>query len=206
MLELASTRPALFAIVARLSFSTGTAYSRLALFEYGMAQIRRTPILGNGYNPFPMPPWMTGSTDNYWLMLAIVLGVPAFLFYAGAYLSAMIRIGRRNFDHDPVLHDLRLGWVIMMVGLSLTLATVALFGETSAIVLLIFGCAQWMQTAGETAHEPAGEPQRGAARAGAGARRRLRPASAGPASGPPDGLRSDLEDPARPARRREPRR
>lgn len=157
VIELASTRSGIFAVVSRLSFSPSTAFSRRVLFEYGVAQIQRDPVFGKGYNPWPLPPWMTGSIDNFWLFLAIVFGLPALLFFAGAFLVSMVAVGRRDFSAAPALQPLRLAWMFTMISLSLVLATVAIWGEMYAMVLFVLGSGLWMITAETSPQTP--QPQ-----------------------------------------------
>lgn len=155
IIEVASNRSGIYAVVSRLSFSGSTAFARRVLFEHGIQQIGRAPMFGVGHNPWPLPAWMTGSVDNFWLMLAVAYGVPAFVFFAGAFLAALIPIGRREFGHDEELMLLRRAWMFMMIGLSLTMATVAVWGAMLSIVMLMFASGQWMLTV-ETAPAPGG--------------------------------------------------
>ena len=159
--EVLSDRPAYLAIVSRLTFSTHTTYLRQTLLEFGIRQIERTPLLGIGYNTWELPHYMTGSLDNYWLMTAIVYGLPAFLALFGAYLLILIRAGRRDFAVGTPLWGLRFGYLITMIGLGLSLATVAIWSEMATMVFLMLGAGVWFAEAKEAAPEagpPAAEP------------------------------------------------
>lgn len=144
VMELASTRSAIYAIVSRISFNARTAFSRRILFNYGVDQIERTPIFGVGYKSLPLPSWMTGSVDNFWLFVAVRFGMPAFLMLAAAFLVAMIIISRRNFEADHELELLRRAWLFTLVSTILVLATVAIWGEVYSLVLFVLGSGLWM--------------------------------------------------------------
>ena len=142
--ELASGRSAVYAIVTRISFSSQTAFARRILFNYGVEQIGRKPLLGVGYNSWPLPAWMTGSVDNFWLFVAVRFGLPAFILLSGAFVVAMIIVGRRDFSADPELCHLRRAWIFTLVSLMLVLATVAIWGEVYSMVLFMLGSGLWM--------------------------------------------------------------
>lgn len=144
IIEIASDRPGIYAVVSRLSFNQQNALVRIILLDYGFDQIWRTPVLGVGYNRWELPSWMTGSLDNFWLMVALIYGVPAFLFFLGGILYSSIKVGLRDFTGDRELEYFRLGWMFSLVGLSLTLATVAVWGQLFSIVFLFLGAGVWM--------------------------------------------------------------
>lgn len=149
--EIGSTRPAIYAIVSRLSFSAATANARRIQFEYGVAQIKRTPFFGVGQKGWGLPNWMTGSLDNYWLALALQFGLPTFLFCMAAFIVGMIRVGKRDFQPGSDLWNLQLTWVVTMVSLSLTLATVYIWNEVASLVFFFFGAGQFLIFATEQA-------------------------------------------------------
>lgn len=149
ILELGSNRPAIVAVTSRLTFSSATANVRFILFDYGMAQIARTPIFGIGFRQWDLPSWMTGSLDNFWLAIALVFGVPAFAFLMGACVTAVVSIGKRKFEPDGALSNIRLGWGIMLVSLILTLATVYVWSEMASLVMFMIGCGVFLIDAQE---------------------------------------------------------
>lgn len=144
--EIASGRSAIYSILTRISFSSQTAFARRILFNFGVDQIGRKPLFGVGYKSWPLPAWMTGSVDNFWLFVAIRFGLPAFILLAGAFLVAMIIAGRRNFSADPELYLLRRAWIFTLVSLMLVLGTVAIWGEVYSMVLFVLGSGLWMTT------------------------------------------------------------
>lgn len=139
LLEILSSRPAFIVIAERLAFNSYTAHLRKILIDHGMIQIAKTPIFGVGYNTWDMPEWMSGSVDNYWLMNALVYGVPAFAFLFGMFIFSMIGASRRKFEKGTLLHDQRRAWVSTVTALTLIMATVAIWGEIASVIFLFMG-------------------------------------------------------------------
>lgn len=144
ILEVFSSRPAYFAIVERLAFNSHTAYVRRILLDYGLAQVMRTPFLGVGYNKWDLPSYMSGSLDNYWLLTALVYGVPAFAFLFSCFLFLLIKVGGRDFSANTLVSDLRLAWSLVTVSLILSLSTVAIWSDIATLVFLFLGSGAWM--------------------------------------------------------------
>jgi hypothetical protein len=150
VVELASNRPGIYALVSLLSFDPKTANVRLILFTYGMAQIARKPLFGVGFNQWDLPAWMSGSLDNFWLANALVFGTPAFFFMFGSFLTGMIMVGRRPFKVGSALWNARLSWVIVMISITLTLATVYIWGEIASLVFFVVGSGVFFLNVTET--------------------------------------------------------
>ncbi|SDF16753.1 O-antigen ligase family protein [Limimaricola pyoseonensis] len=148
LLDLLSTKNALVAISTRLALDSSTASYREQIWRYGSAQVARTPWLGVGDNYWARPHWMvSASIDNFWLLLAIVHGLPALVFFGTALGLSLVRINRRELGPDPALQALRLGWTLAMLGCVLVAGTVALWGEILIFVMLMLGAGQWMLNA-----------------------------------------------------------
>lgn len=142
--EIASNRPAIYAIVSRLSFSAATANARRIQFEYGVAAIKRNPLFGVGQKNWGLPQWMTGSLDNYWLALGLQFGLPTLICCGAAFIIGMVKVGKRDFQPGSDLWNLQLTWVVTMVSLSLTLATVYIWNEVASLVFFFFGAGQFL--------------------------------------------------------------
>lgn len=149
VLELASTRPAIYAITSILSFDPATANVRRILLEYGLAQVARTPLLGVGFNKWDLPFYMSGSLDNFWLANALIFGIPAFVLYFASFLWALIAVGRRDFRQGSDLSNIRLGWGVVQVSVMLTLATVYIWSEIASLVMFVLGSGIFLLEAQE---------------------------------------------------------
>jgi hypothetical protein len=164
ILELMSSRSAFFAIAERLAFNSHTAYVRRVLLDYGLAQVGRTPFLGVGYNKWDLPSYMSGSLDNYWLMTALVYGIPAFVFLFSAFIVTLIKAGGRDFSASSLVTDLRLAWSLVIASLILTLSTVAIWSDIATLVFLFLGSGAWLldyeiRNSGEPAPVPLDRPE-----------------------------------------------
>jgi hypothetical protein len=146
LIELASTKSAFVAISSRLSFNSSTAYYRTLIWEYGSQQVRRTPIFGNGFNYWERPFWMrTDSVDNHWLLMAMVHGLPALVFFVSSLLYAFFMVNRSSSpQEDPETNWLRLAWTLSLIGFCMSASTVAIWGEIQLLFMLLFGGGFWM--------------------------------------------------------------
>ena len=166
-IELVTTRFGLYAIAQKLALDSSTTFVRATLWEYGTAQIKRTPIFGVGHNPWPHPPWLSGSVDNFWLYTALIHGIPALILFSGLILYSMICAGHGKFRHGSDLYNIRVGWTIVLISLSLTLATVAIWSELLSMVLFVIGAGAFLFYVAEDSEEMASGspgPERGQAR------------------------------------------
>lgn len=162
LLELVSSRPAIWAIADRLAFNPWTAQVRRTLWNYGVEQVALTPWLGVGYNEWNHPPFLSGSIDNYWLALAITLGLPASLAAVAAFFWVMIRAGRRQLTRGSDLYYARVASTFVLVSLFLSLGAVAIWGQIQSMVYLLLGSMVFLlqkeslvETSAEDADEPA---------------------------------------------------
>lgn len=160
VLEVFSTRPAFFAIAERLAFNSYTAHLRKVLIDHGMIQIAKTPVFGIGYNSWDLPEWMSGSVDNYWLMNALVYGVPAFVILFTMFIWGMVAASRRKFEKGTLLHDQRRAWVSTVTSLTLIMATVAIWGEIASVIFLFMGAGAFFLLVPDhgTATDPGATP------------------------------------------------
>ena len=143
-LEIASNGPALYYIISRVAFNSSTANVRRILLDYGIDQVIATPVFGIFKRPWNLPPWMTGSLDNYWLGLAVAYGFPTFASLFLANLLAVIAVSRRNFPKGTALDRARIAWMTTMISAMLTLGTVFIWSEMASIMFFFFGAGLWM--------------------------------------------------------------
>jgi len=148
LLEILSDRPAYLAILTQLAFSAHNVYWRTIIFEWGAQNLADNPIFGLGLRDWVRPVFMrSSSVDNFWLLTGMRFGWPGLLFLATAVLIALVQIIRRPFGPDHPLRNIRLAWVIVMISLILSLATVHVWGAIYSMTMLIFGSGIWLITA-----------------------------------------------------------
>lgn len=167
-IDMLSNRAPIDVFMTYATFNTHTAYWRSIIFEWGMKNVWGSPIFGIGLNAWVRPWFMaSASVDNFWLLTAMRYGIPGFLLLAGGYLIAMARVIRRDFSTDPMLNQIRLAWVFTFLGLTFTLATVAIWTNVYSFVFFMFASGVWLtevQPAGAPAAAPAIPVRGGASR------------------------------------------
>ena len=168
-IDLLSNRTPVTIFISIFTFSPGTAWYRIAVFDYGIQSVWAHPLFGIGLNPYERAGWMySGSIDNFWLVVAVRYGIPGFLLLVGGILANLFGIMRAR-DLPAETAALRQGYVIASIGLFVTLSTVHIWGPTSVFVMCYLGAGVFMFTSAHAAAEP-GTPQ--TATEGAAAARR----------------------------------
>lgn len=162
IIDLSSTRTPIRVFMSYATFSAHTAYWRSIIFEWGMVNVWANPIFGLGLNDWVRPSYMvSGSMDNFWLVMAVRYGIPGFLTVAGGWFIGILTIGRRDFGNDTLLLNLRRAWVFCIVGLSFTLITVHIWHTIYSCVFFVFGAGMWLLDAqGQQAPAPAAAGRR----------------------------------------------
>lgn len=145
VVDLISTRSAMRVFMTYATFSPYNAYWRAEIFKWGMHNVWLNPVFGIGMANWIRPSWMfSPSVDNYWLLLAMRHGIPAFVLMAIAVLGSMYAVARRDFSADPRLNRLRRAWLFNMVGLIFTLATVHIWTAAMSFYFFVVGAGMWM--------------------------------------------------------------
>ena len=158
ILELLTTHFAFYAIAFRLAFNPATAGMRNAILTYGIDQVAVTPFFGIGWRcPPTFQWWMTCSVDNFWLVTPIQYGLPALVGVAGAFLWSMFKSGG-GFARGSDAYNVRVSWTILLVSLSLSLATVTIWSEVQSMVFLFLGAGQFLFYGVANDSAPAPEP------------------------------------------------
>jgi hypothetical protein len=193
-IDLLSNRTPVQVLISYLTFSPANAYTRLAIWDYGSAEVLRHPLFGIGLNNWERPSWMTSSVDNFWLATAMRYGLPGVLLLMAGIAANLVQIIRA--DLPDRLKPVRDGYVIATAGTLMVLSTVHIWGSAAALILFYLGAGTWMFTGGaaaeatddaadEATDEAAAEaePVRAAARARAA--RGPEPAAARPGAAEP---------------------
>lgn len=148
-----SNRSGIKVFLSYLTFSAHTAYSRLNIWHFGMAEVKRHPIFGIGANDWVRPSWMGDSVDNFWLYTAMRYGIPGFLLLASALVVLFWQISRnpvRN-ERGRIVHcsstdegRVRLGWLYTMIGITVAAATVHLWNSVAIYFFFLMGAGVWL--------------------------------------------------------------
>lgn len=121
--DLVSNRSGMKVFLSYLTFSPGTAYDRLIIWEWGFYKNALAhPVFGIGENVWTRPSWMhSTSMDNFWLVQMVSYGIPACAMLAAATIIALVARPRRA--SSAVLY-IRTGWAISLIGVSVAGCTV----------------------------------------------------------------------------------
>jgi O-Antigen ligase len=168
VLDLITTRSPFHTLVNYASFSHGSGYNRILIWQYGTDNVAANPVFGLGLNDWEKPEWMSDSVDNFWLLLTMQYGLPFIAMFAGALFLILRRVSRRELA-DPVDRACRAGYLTTFGGIVIAGGTVHYWQTMFAFVLFLFGTGLWMISGGARP-EPAGAVSRdGQLRRGGGA-------------------------------------
>lgn len=158
-IDLLSNRTPLRVFMSYATFSAHTAYWRSIIFEWGLVNVWKHPLFGIGLNDWERPYFMySGSMDNFWLVMAVRYGIPAFLLLVLGYAWSLIVIMARDFTTDPVLTQFRRAWVFTFLGLSFTLCTVHIWANIYSFCFFMYGAGMWLVEARSAAAADATPP------------------------------------------------
>ncbi len=139
--ELLSSRSAIKVFLSYLTFSSNTAYNRIAIFNYGIQDVLNNPIFGIGFNVWSRPSWMhSTSMDNFWLVQAVTFGLPGFF---SLFLASLLLISKKWKFLSVELINLRAGWTISMIGVVFTACTTHFWNNSFVYYGFLMGAGVW---------------------------------------------------------------
>ena len=138
-----SNRTPFHVFITYLTFNSESSYNRILIWDYGTAEVMRNPLFGIGYGEFDRPWWMHASVDNFWLLIAMRHGLPAFFLFVAAILLIMYKIGRQRID-DPEIAACRAGLLISLGGLIIAGTTVHFWTQLYTFFMFLVGSGVWM--------------------------------------------------------------
>ncbi|MCA8869096.1 MAG: hypothetical protein KDA67_10630 [Rhodobacteraceae bacterium] len=145
VVDMISNRTPFEVFISYATFSAHNGYYRITTFIYGMQNVWMHPLFGIGLNDWVRPHWMgTSSVDNFWLVVTMRNGIPAFSFLALFYLGNILRMTRLGFV-DPKMANRRTGMVVALIGSAVTLATVHIWGSVYIFFMFLLGTCVWMK-------------------------------------------------------------
>ncbi|MEL7256882.1 MAG: O-antigen ligase family protein [Pseudomonadota bacterium] len=139
--EIFSNRTIFQIIANELTFSEGNSYHRIHIWNNAIDDVYRAPVFGIGFNEWTRPKWMKPSIDNFWLVVALRHGVPAFLFLILAIMITIWAAVRAPLT-GPYAHA-RTGYLIVLSSLVFCASTVHLWDATYCLLMFLLGAGQW---------------------------------------------------------------
>ncbi|MEE4347070.1 MAG: hypothetical protein V2I53_09755 [Paracoccaceae bacterium] len=142
-IDLLSNRSPFHVFVTYFTFSTTSAYNRILIFEYGTAEVWRNPIFGLGLGDWIRPVWMSDGMDNFWLLIAVRYGLPAWAMMVGLMIGMLIVVGkRRNLPEH--WRRARHAWAFTLFGITVAAATVHLWNALFVLFIFLIGSGAWL--------------------------------------------------------------
>ncbi|MCF1711091.1 O-antigen ligase family protein [Tabrizicola sp. J26] len=143
-----SNRTPVTILISTLTFNSGSAWTRIGIWEFGMINVWRSPIFGIGLNDWIRPFWLTSSVDNFWLLTMMRHGIVALVFLGcGIVLGLRDIVRTKGLDEEQTL--IRTGYVISVAALLFSLSTVHIWGAAGSYVMFYFGAGLWLCSAGK---------------------------------------------------------
>ncbi|MFK7941956.1 MAG: O-antigen ligase family protein [Paracoccaceae bacterium] len=149
-LSIASNRGPVVLLIETLTFNSGTGWTRIHIWRHGIDDVMRSPVFGIGLNDWTRPFWLADSVDNFWLLTAMRYGVVGWSFLAGAFIMQGYKVvsAKNLTDYEK---QLRIGYMIGLISLSMSLATVHIWGPTYVLLLAYLGAGSWFYTRPDSA-------------------------------------------------------
>ena len=120
-----------------------SAYFRLLIWEFGSQSVLNHPIFGVGMGQWDRPSWMPFSVDMFWLVNAIVGGLPAAIFMALAFFSGTFSVAFKK-GLDERAHRCRLAFLVTMTGFFFAGWMVHFWGATYVLFIILLGSGRWI--------------------------------------------------------------
>ncbi len=106
----------------------------------------RHPFLGIGLGDWTRPVWMSDSMDNFWLLIAMRYGLPAWAMLVGLVLGLVVVAARRQ-GLPETWRRARHAWAFTLFGIAVAAATVHLWNALFVLFLFLIGAGAWLTDA-----------------------------------------------------------
>ncbi|MBY6049538.1 O-antigen ligase family protein [Vannielia litorea] len=143
VIEIGSNRPASAVFISYFSFNEYSAYLRLHIWNFGMANVLEHPIFGLGFNDWERPYWLGASVDMFWIVFAMRHGFPAMFFTLLAFFAAYVPLWRKR-DLSERVSNYRLGALFSLTAWFMTGWTVHFWNGTYVLFLFLIGSSLWV--------------------------------------------------------------
>lgn len=145
VVDLLSNRTPITILIETLTFNSGTGWTRIAIFEFGISNVYDNPIFGLGFNDWERPFWLTSSVDNFWLLTTMRYGFVGAGFLVAAFLWHFISLVRAPISDDTT-QRIRTGYTLTLAATCFTMVTVHLWGAVGVFVMFYLGAGAWLYT------------------------------------------------------------
>lgn len=138
-----STRNPFQVFVTYLTFSAVSGYNRILIFQFGSAEVWRHPIFGIGLGDWIRPSYMSDSMDNFWLVVAVRYGLPAFFLLVALLVGLIVTAAYRK-GLPQTWRNARHAWAFTLFGITVAAATVHLWNALFVLFIFLIGSGVWL--------------------------------------------------------------
>jgi len=144
VVEFGSNQTPIQFYISHFTFDQQTGWYRIWIWEYGSASVLNHPLFGTGLTGWARPKFMVSDTiDNFWLVIAIRHGIPAFVLLLGSCLVMMLAVASRRGISDQ-LQNCRVAYLICLATFVIVGTTVHLWSATYVWFIFILGSGAWL--------------------------------------------------------------
>lgn len=129
--------------ISHFTFDAQTGWYRLLIWNYGTATVVNHPFFGIGLGDWARATGMNFSVDNFWLLITMRHGIPAFILIFGACLMTICGIGFKR-QLDPEVDAYRTGYVICLIMFLMVGCTVHFWSAIYSWFFFLLGSGAWM--------------------------------------------------------------
>ncbi|MEZ5923330.1 MAG: O-antigen ligase family protein [Hyphomicrobiaceae bacterium] len=146
VVEMASSRSAIEAIVLRITIDAWTAYYRLQIWTYGLENVWSHPWLGIGRADWDRVWWMSStSVDAFWLVIMMRVGIPAPVLLGLSMILLMTSVYRgAHRSMSLEVRKLSYAWTISILALIFVALTVHFWNSIHAYFFMLMGMGGWI--------------------------------------------------------------
>lgn len=144
--DLLSDRTPFHLFVDYATFNTQNSYNRILIWEFGTADVMRSPFIGHGTDDWERPAYMSNSMDNFWLVIAYRHGLIGLALLLGAFALTIVRVARAGAADDGTM-QIRRGYIFALVATMVAIVSLHLWNNSYIWLMFVLGAGGWLQQA-----------------------------------------------------------
>jgi hypothetical protein len=145
MLGTVSDRSPAAIIATGFTLDSWTGFYRLLIWEHGLENVARSPMLGIGMKDWSRAWWMVSdSIDAFWLVIMMRMGIPALVVLLSGIALLMWSMHRQRVGMTLEIRRLVIAWSFSLIALSLAGCTVHYWNAIHAYFFFFLGITAWV--------------------------------------------------------------
>jgi hypothetical protein len=128
-------------LIGMLVFDSGSFYYRMLIWDYAVANILGSPLIGMPMGIWVRPEWMpSDSVDNYWLTIALWGGLPAVTLLVLSIVAVLRAVNRyTETQESPEVRRCRFAWNAVIIAMCVMGASVHWWGSLAILFAFYLG-------------------------------------------------------------------